>query len=104
MSIRVSTTTPSRAYEIIDTVFAIDSSTDKMFKSINPGEAFQGVKQQLADICRKIGGDAVVCCQFEYRNATADGLMGKKQVLEIFAYGTVIKLSLIHISEPTRPY
>jgi uncharacterized protein YbjQ (UPF0145 family) len=41
--------------------------------------------------CQQMGGDAVISCQFEYRNALADGLMGKKQAVEIFAYGTAIK-------------
>jgi uncharacterized protein YbjQ (UPF0145 family) len=42
---------------------------------------------------KKLGGNAVICCMFEYRNAQANEgfLGGKKQVIEILAYGTAVK-------------
>jgi hypothetical protein len=78
-------------YDVIDSIFALDSTTASIFQGINPNDAFEGVKQQLRHRCMKLGGDAVVNCQFQYRNALADGIIGKNQSLEIFAYGTAIR-------------
>lgn len=91
MTIKISTTDVEQDYEILDAVFALDSSTAKIFSSANPGQAFDGVKKQLQEVCANLGGNAVVGCQFEYRNALADGIFGKKQSIEIFAYGTAVK-------------
>jgi len=50
------------------------------------------VKDALEKECKKLGGNAVINCQFEYRNALEAKLIGKDyQVLEIFAYGTAVK-------------
>ena len=43
-----------------------------------------------------MGGHAVINCQFEYRVAVSQGLMGSKQVIEIFAYGTAVRLHEYH--------
>lgn len=75
-------------YEIIDTIFAIDSHKDGFWGTgADPNKAFAAVKEKLRQTCQKLGGKAVINCQFEYRNA----MDGKKQVIEIFAYGTAIK-------------
>lgn len=79
-------------YEVIDTIFAIDSSTAGFMSGVDPNKAFQAVKKQLKNSCQTLGGDAVIFCQFEYRNALADGFLGKKQALEIFAYGTAVRI------------
>ena len=92
MSMIIATGTINAAYTIIDTIFAVDSHKQGFLSSADPNKAFEGVKQQLAQKCAAIGGDAVINCQFEYRNALGDGLMGKKQVIEIFAYGTAVKV------------
>ena len=81
------------SYTIIDTIFAVDSNKQGFWSGVDPNKAFEGVKQQLAAKCKALGGDAVISCQFEYRNATADGVLSKKQVIEIFAYGTAVKLT-----------
>lgn len=78
-------------YEIIDAIFAVDSHSEGFASVADPNKAFAGVKKQLSDKCRSIGGDAVIDCEFEYRNAIEEGLMSKKQVIEIFAYGTAVK-------------
>tara|TARA_B100001996_G_scaffold295279_1_gene235544 strand:+ start:795 stop:1127 length:333 start_codon:yes stop_codon:yes gene_type:complete len=79
-------------YQIIDSVFAMDSNTEGFFSlGANPGKAFNGVREQLRVSAIELGGDAVINCMFEYRVAVADGLISKKQVMEIFAYGTVVK-------------
>lgn len=78
-------------YEVVDTIFAIDSHSAGFISNANPNKAFSGVKIQLLDICKKLKGDDVINCQFEYRNALGNGMVSKKQVLEIFAYGTVVK-------------
>ena len=65
--------------------------------------AFSGVKEQLKDAAFRIGADAVINCQFEYRVAVSTNAIGSligeaagvalgtAQVIEIFAYGTAIK-------------
>lgn len=91
MSIIISTTDLKRDYEVIDTIFAIDAHKEGFLKAADPNQAFEGVKKALEGKCKLLNGDAVICCQFEYRVAVADGLMSKKQVMEIFAYGTAVK-------------
>ncbi len=80
-------------YSIIDTIFAIDSHKDGFFSGADPNKAFEGLKSQLAKKCQSLGGDAVINCQFEYRDALADGLTKKKHAIEIFGYGTAVKLN-----------
>jgi len=87
----ISTGGVNREYEVVDTVFALDSHKGGFFHGVDPNKAFEGVKKQLATKCVSLGGDAVIDCQFEYRNALAQSLTGSKQVIEIFAYGTIIK-------------
>lgn len=79
-------------YEIIDTVFAVAFNKETWFKSADPSASFEGVKEQLKQKCRALGGDAVICCQFEYRIAVDSGIFASKQVAEIWAYGTAVKL------------
>lgn len=81
-------------YEILDSVFAIDSSTERILSiaGVDPNAAFEGAKEQLRLECRRLGGNAVICCQFEYRNALASTWVGNKQSLEIFAYGTAVRI------------
>lgn len=79
-------------YSIIDTIFAMDSHKEGFLSGTDPNKAFEGVKTQLSKKARTLGGDAVINCQFEYRVAVGDGIMSKKQVIEIFAYGTVVKI------------
>jgi hypothetical protein len=78
-------------YQIIDSIFAMDSSTEGIFSNADPGKAFAGVRSQLRESAIKLGGDAVINCIFEYRVAVSQGLMGAKQVMEIFAYGTAVR-------------
>jgi uncharacterized protein YbjQ (UPF0145 family) len=78
-------------YEVVDAVFAIDSHQAGVFTSASPGTAFDGAKRQLREACLALGCDAVISCLFEYRVALGDGLFGKKQCIEIFAYGTAVK-------------
>lgn len=79
-------------YEILDTIIALDAHEAGYFSSAKPSTAFDGVKNQLRTIAYDMGADAVICCQFEYRVAVGQGLFGSKQAIEIFAYGTAIKL------------
>lgn len=82
----------SDSFEVIDTIFAIDSHTERFWSDADPNKACEGVKRALQKKCEQPGGDAIQDCLFEYRVAFADGLLSKKQVMEIFAYGTVVKL------------
>ena len=78
-------------YQILDSIFAMDSHKESFWKMADPSKAFDGVKNQLKTKAAAIGGDAIINCMFEYRVSVADGFMGKKQVMEIFAYGTAVK-------------
>lgn len=92
-SITVSTTTPLRPYKVLEVIFDFDSHQAGFFSGgkAKPSVAFEKVTENLKNICFKMGGDAVVGCQFEYRVAVGESIFGSnKQVIEIFAYGTVI--------------
>ena len=79
-------------YEVIDAIFALDSCTEGILKGADPNQAFDKVKDGLRKKANELGGHAVINCQFEYRVAVSQGLMGSKQVIEIFAYGTAVRL------------
>ncbi len=79
-------------YEIIDAVFALDSCKEGFFKGADPNKAFDKVKDGLRKKASELGGHAVINCQFEYRVAVSQGFSGSKQVIEIFAYGTAVRL------------
>jgi uncharacterized protein YbjQ (UPF0145 family) len=91
--ITVSTAPIQGNYNVIDVIFAFDSHKEGIFTNANPEKAFDKVVDQLRAQCKKRGGDAVISCQFEYRVAVASGLTGSKQAIEIFAYGTVVKIT-----------
>jgi len=79
-------------YEIIDAVFALDSCKEGVFKGADPNKAFDKVKDGLREKAKELGGHAVINCEFEYRVAVSQGFGGSKQVIEIFAYGTAVRL------------
>jgi hypothetical protein len=81
----------ARPYEVLDSVFALDRSSETYADYVDPNAAFEGVKGQLRRSCLKLGGDAVVYCQFQYRAAVVDRLLATHQALEIFAYGTAVR-------------
>jgi hypothetical protein len=88
----ISTGDLRESYDVIDAIFAVDASVAAWVSGVDPSKAFDGAKNQLRSMCRQLGGDAVVNCLFQYRSALADGgFFGKKQALEIFAYGTAVK-------------
>ena len=79
-------------YQIIDSVFAMDSHSEGFLSVADPGKAFAGVRGQLRKKAVELGGNAVINCSFEYRVSVGQGLLGgAKQVMEIFAYGTVVR-------------
>ena len=81
-------------YEIIDAIFAVSFNKETWFRAADPSASFNGVKEILKDKCRAVGGDAVICCQFEYRISVDQGVLaGNKQVAEIWAYGTAVRLA-----------
>ena len=80
MNAKISTGRIADTYEVIDTIFAIDSHKEGFWSgAADPNKAFDGVKQQLKKKCEQLGGDAVQDCQFEYRVAIADGLLSKNR-------------------------
>lgn len=79
-------------YEIIDAIFALDSCKEGFFQGADPNKAFDKVKEGLRKKANEIGAHAVINCQFEYRVAVSQGFGGSKQVIEIFAYGTAVRL------------
>lgn len=89
--IPVSTGDLGHPYHVIDSIFAICSSTEGIFSGVDLNGAFNGVKERLRQNCAAVGGDAVIYAQFEYRVAVNSGFGGSKQVIEFFAYGTAVK-------------
>jgi hypothetical protein len=90
----ICTTTLSKDYEVIDTLFVTYGETAGGFMGtggIDTQKGFQGVKAALAEEARKIGADAVIGVDFEQRVASDGGMINEKQVLEFFAYGTAVK-------------
>lgn len=79
-------------YEIIDAIFSLDSCKERFFTAADPNLAFDKVKDGLRKKAEELNGHAVINCQFEYRIATTQGFGGTKQVIEIFAYGTAVRL------------
>lgn len=79
-------------YQIIDSVFAMDNHKEGFLSIADPEKAFAGVRAQLRKKAVELGGNAVINCAFEYRVSVAPSLFGGgKQVMEIFAYGTVVR-------------
>ncbi|TWT66712.1 hypothetical protein Pla123a_45980 [Posidoniimonas polymericola] len=95
-NMRVSTSglPPGTHFRIVDTIFAFDSQGKAGIfgGSGDPHTAFAGVKQNLLAQAYAIGADGVINCQFEYRVAVAGEGIGAQQAVEIFAYGTAVKL------------
>ena len=88
----ISTGSLNYQYVVLDCIFAFDQAEERILAGTDPHQAFEGVKQKLKNLCMELGGDAVINTSFEYRSAHTDGLFVAKQVIEIFAYGTVIQL------------
>tara|TARA_Y100000816_G_scaffold37771_1_gene23918 strand:- start:150 stop:428 length:279 start_codon:yes stop_codon:yes gene_type:complete len=77
-------------YETIGPIFSLASSTKK-WGVLDIDAAFDDSRENLKMIAKSKGADAVVGLQFEHRIAIQEGWTNK-QVLEIFAYGTAVKL------------
>lgn len=87
----ITTGPPPFDYEIIDTIFVLDTLNKKFFSDSSPSLAFEGAKKQLKQRAAKLGGDAVINCQFDYRISAGHGIFGVLHDLEVFAYGTLVK-------------
>jgi hypothetical protein len=87
----ITTGPPPFDYDIIDTIFVLDTLNKKFFSNFSPSVAFDGAKKQLKQRADKLGGDAVINCQFDYRVSAGHGIFGVIHDLEIFAYGTLVK-------------
>jgi hypothetical protein len=79
------------SYQIIDTIMVFDSDTAVFGLGVDAKQTFDSVKELLRERAVEAGGDAVIFCQFEYRNAVRSGIIANAPVFEIFAYGTVVK-------------
>lgn len=90
-SVVICTGTPPWDYEIIDTIFVLDTLDKKFFSTSSPSVAFKGAKAQLRARAEAKGGDAVIDCHFDYRVSAGHGIFGVIHDLEIFAYGTLVK-------------
>jgi len=87
----ICTGTPPWDYDIIDTIFVLDTLDKKFFSTSSPSVAFKGAKAQLRARAEAKGGDAVIDCRFDYRVSAGHGIFGVIHDLEIFAYGTMVK-------------
>lgn len=102
--ITVSTSTLCEKYEIIETVFAIETHKDALFSNLlgqgaaDPYKAFGGVTDVLKKNCYKLGGDAVINCQFNWEVGVSSDVFGisipgfSRKLHMIYAYGTAVKI------------
>jgi len=79
-------------YDIIDVVFAYGSSGEGFLKTANPIEAYGKVADQLRERAAKVGANGIVNASFDYRMAVGSGCSSGKQVFEVFAYVTAVKV------------
>ena len=77
--------------EIIGPIFSLASST-KNWGMLDIDAAFDDSRENLKSIAMSNGANAVIGLQFEHRAAFEQGWTKQKQVLEIFAYGTAVKV------------
>jgi uncharacterized protein YbjQ (UPF0145 family) len=90
----ICTTSILNNFKVIDVIFVLHGETAGGFLGsggIDIAKGFDSVKALLAEKARALGADAVIGVDFEQRIALAPG-MSNKQVLEIFAFGTAVKL------------
>ena len=87
--IAVVTSDVGRAYDVVDSVCDL-SAQDAGFAGIELQVVFRHVKNKLRARCIELGGDAVINCHFSQRAAHSGGLVAT-QVIEIWAYGTVVR-------------
>lgn len=78
-------------YEIIGPIFSLTSSTKK-WGILDIDSAFDDSRNNLKEIAKTNNANAVIGLQFEHRVALEQGWTGQKQALEIFAYGTAVKV------------
>lgn len=69
-------------YQVIDLVMTVASGVD----------AFESAKEELRRLAFEKKGDAVINCQFERRITVNEVLGFTSQVIELFTYGTVVKM------------
>ena len=93
-NIVITTGTPPFEYDIIDTIFVLDTLDKKVFSNSSPSAVFEGAKVQLKQRAASLGGDAIINCQFDYRISAGHGIFNATHDLEIFAYGTLVKKHL----------
>ncbi len=88
----ISTGGVSERYDVIEAIFAMDSHGTELFANADPAAAFEGLKQKLRTQAVILGANGVIHCQFQYRVSLGEGMFGgKKQCIELFAYGTAVK-------------
>lgn len=93
----VITGTLQEPYEVLDSIFAYEmGKPDLVDYDIN--NAFVSVKNKLRDACRAIGGNAVISCQFEYRDVFEFGFggIGETYSVCLLAYGTAVLSSVLY--------
>ena len=89
----ISTTNINENYDVIDVIFNLHTIEPKGFLGtggLNMEEGFNSAKAALFEKARSRGGDAIIGCEFDVRVAVSG--MANKQVLEIYSWGTVVKI------------
>lgn len=99
----VSTSTICEQFEVLDTVFAIEVHKDSLFGGLfgggaaDPFSVFSGVNEILRKQCHRLGGNAVINCQFNWETGVSSEVLGvsipgfSRKVHMIYAYGTAVK-------------
>jgi uncharacterized protein YbjQ (UPF0145 family) len=91
--ITVSTSTICESFRVIDTIMVLHTLNQKGFLGSGGydfAEGFEQAKALIRGEAERLGGDAVINCDFELRVAITP--MMNQQVFEIFCFGTVVKI------------
>ena len=103
LDIAISTSGTCEKFEVLDTIFAIEVHKDSMFGGLfgggaaDPFSVFQGVTEILRKRCHRLGGNAVINCQFNWETGVSSEVLGisipgfSRKLHMIYAYGTAIK-------------
>jgi len=84
-------------YETIGLVVGFASSRQTWRGTVDVPKAYKASLQSLVESARARGADGVIHVSFQNRVAIGPGCAGSKQVFEVFAWGTAVKLRRINV-------
>lgn len=83
---------PHQKYTVIGPVFDYANSGTGMKKLSSPMQTYDVVVKQLEAKAAAMGADAIIGATFDFRVVAEKGMAHKKNLFEVIAYGTAVKL------------